>query len=160
PYINLDNTPFYPVEKTREWEPAVDGQGRSYPRRAGISSFGFGGANVHVVLEEYLAHDTAPRARPNGPYAIVLSAKNADRLRANAARLLAHLRNHPEEDVADVAYTLQVGRDLMPERMALIVASAQELIERLQAYLDGDAETAGVRQSSVRRKADIVTTDA
>ncbi|WP_460732697.1 SDR family NAD(P)-dependent oxidoreductase [Lysobacter tyrosinilyticus] len=160
PYINLDNTPFYPVEKTKDWEPAVDGQGRAYPRRAGISSFGFGGANVHVVLEEYLADDTAPRARPNGPYAIVLSAKNADRLRANAARLLAHLRNHQEEDVADVAYTLQVGRDVMPERMALIVASAQELIERLQAYVDGDTATAGVRQSSVRRKADIVTTDA
>ncbi|MGH8077475.1 MAG: beta-ketoacyl synthase N-terminal-like domain-containing protein, partial [Lysobacter sp.] len=160
PYINLDNTPFYPVEKTKDWEPAVDEQGRAHPRRAGISSFGFGGANVHVVLEEYLADDTAPRARPNGPYVIVLSAKNADRLRANAARLLAHLRNHPEEDVADVAYTLQVGRDVMPERMALIVASVQELIERLQAYVDGDAATAGVRQSSVRRKADIVTTDA
>jgi acyl transferase domain-containing protein/tryptophanase/acyl carrier protein len=160
PYINLDNTPFYPVEKTKDWEPAVDEQGRAHPRRAGISSFGFGGANVHVVLEEYLADDTTPRARPAGQYPIVLSAKNADRLRANATRLLAHLRNHPEEDIADVAYTLQVGRDVMPERMALIVASVQELIERLQAYVDGDAATAGVRQSSVRRKAEIVTTDA
>lgn len=159
PYINLDNTPFYPVEKTKAWEPAIDGQGRAHPRRAGISSFGFGGANVHVVLEEYL-DDATPRARPNGPYAIVLSAKNADRLRANAARLLAHLRDHPEEDIADVAYTLQVGRDVMPERMALVVASAQELIERLQAYVDGDTAAAGVRQSSVRRKADIVATDA
>lgn len=160
PYINLDNTPFYPVEKTKDWEPAVDEQGRAFPRRAGISSFGFGGANVHVVLEEYIGDDTAPRARPNGPYPIVLSAKNADRLLANATRLLAHLRSHPEEDVADIAYTLQVGRDVMPERMALIVTSVQELIERLQAYVEGDAATAGVRQSSVRRKADIVTTDA
>jgi len=159
PYINLDNTPFYPVEKTKDWEPALDGQGRAHPRRAGISSFGFGGANVHVVLEEYLADDAA-RARPAGPYPIVLSAKNADRLRANAARLLAHLRDHPQEDIADVAYTLQVGRDVMPERMALVVASAQELIERLQAYVDGDAAAAGVRQASVRRKADIVATDA
>ena len=159
PYINLDNTPFYPVEKTKDWEPALDAQGRAHPRRAGISSFGFGGANVHVVLEEYLADDAA-RARPGGPYSIVLSAKNADRLRANAARLLAHLRDHPQEDIADVAYTLQVGRDVMPERMGLIVASAQELIERLQAYVDGDAEAAGVRQASVRRKADIVATDA
>ncbi|WP_158549190.1 SDR family NAD(P)-dependent oxidoreductase [Lysobacter silvisoli] len=160
PYINLDTTPFYPVEKTKEWEPAVDGQGRVHPRRAGISSFGFGGANVHVVLEEYLADEAAPRARPSGPYAFVLSAKNADRLRANAERLLAHLRSHPEEDLADVAYTLQVGRDVMPERMALIAASMQELTERLQAYVDGDAAAAGVRQSSVRRKADIGTTDA
>ncbi|MBD8525904.1 SDR family NAD(P)-dependent oxidoreductase [Pseudomarimonas arenosa] len=160
PYINLDNTPFYPVAKTQAWAPAVDEQGRAYPRRAGISSFGFGGANVHVVLEEYLEDDTVPRARPNGPYAIVLSAKNADRLRANASRLLAHLQSQPEQDIADVAYTLQVGRDPMPERMALVVASMQELIERLQAYVDGDADRSGVRQSSVRRKADIVNIDA
>ena len=156
PYINLDNTPFYPVEKTKDWEPAVDDQGRPFPRRAGISSFGFGGANVHVVLEEYIEPPTVSAARPTGPCLIVLSAKTADRLRANAERLLAHLVAAPDADtLADVAYTLQVGRDPMPERMGLIVDSMQDLIERLQRFVQGDAEGAGVRQASVRRKADI-----
>lgn len=158
PYINLDNTPFYPVEKTKDWEAAVDDQGRPFPRRAGISSFGFGGANVHVVLEEYIEPPTVSAARPAGPSLIVLSAKTADRLRANAERLLAHLVAGPDADtLADVAYTLQVGRDPMPERMGLIVDSMQDLIERLQRFVQGDAEAAGVSQASVRRKADIGT---
>ena len=158
PYINLDNTPFYPVEKTKDWEPAVDDQGRPFPRRAGISSFGFGGANVHIVLEEYIEPPTVAAARPTGPCLIVLSAKAADRLRANAERLLAHLVAGPDTDtLADVAYTLQVGRDPMPERMGLVVDSMQDLIERLQRFVQGDVEGAGVKQASFRRKADIGT---
>ncbi len=159
PYINLDNTPFYPVEKTKDWEPALDDQGRPFPRRAGISSFGFGGANVHVVLEEYIEPPTVSAARPTGPSLIVLSAKTADRLRANAERLLAYLVAAPDaaDTLADVAYTLQVGRDPMPERMGLVVDSMQDLIERLQRFVQGDAEGAGVKLASVRRKADIGT---
>ena len=161
PYINLDNTPFYPVEKTKDWEPAVDDQGRQFPRRAGISSFGFGGANVHIVLEEYIEPPTVSAARPAGPFLIVLSAKTADRLRANAGRLLAHLVAGPDADtLADVAYTLQVGRDPMPERMGLVVASMQDLIERLQRFVQGDADGADVRLASVRRKVDIGTVAA
>jgi polyketide synthase PksN len=159
PYINLDNTPFYPVAKTQDWAPALDEQGRPYPRRAGISSFGFGGANVHVVLEEYIDAQARASARPAGPHLIVLSAKTADRLRANAGRLLAHLSKGTDDDLADIAYTLQVGRDAMNERMGLIVDSTQALIERLQAYVDGDAEKADIKQASVRRKSDIKPTD-
>lgn len=159
PYINLDNTPFYPVEKTRDWEAAVDDDGRPLPRRAGISSFGFGGANVHIVLEEYAEEEGRSRARPGGPHLILLSAKTGDRLRANARRLLDYLRKDPDADLADVAYTLQIGRDAMSERVGLIVATSAELIERLQALVDGDDATARALRGSVRRKSDIRTTD-
>jgi polyketide synthase PksN len=160
PYINLDNTPFYPVEKTKDWEAAVDDQGRPFPRRAGISSFGFGGANVHIVLEEHHEIDLIARDRPSGPNLILVSAKTVDSLTANAQRLLAHLRNHPDEDLADIAYTLQVGRDAMPERLGLIAETIQDLIERLQSYVDGDDLAAGAKRASVRRKADIGTVAA
>lgn len=160
PYINLDNSPFYPVAKTQDWEPALDDQGRPFPRRAGISSFGFGGANVHIVLEEYLDAQARSNARPAGPHLIVLSAKTADRLRANAGRLLAHLSKGTDDDLADIAYTLQIGRDAMPERMGLIVDSTQALIERLQAFVDGDEAKADVKLGSVRRKSDVKPTDA
>lgn len=160
PYINLDNTPFYPVAKTQAWEPALDEQGRPCPRRAGISSFGFGGANVHVVLEEFVDAQARASSRPAGPHLIVLSAKTADRLRANAGRLLAHLSKGTDDDLADIAYTLQIGRDAMPERMGLVVASTQELIERLQAFLDGDASKADAKLGTVRRKSDAKPVDA
>lgn len=159
PYINLDNSPFYPVDKTRDWLPALDDQGKPYPLRAGISSFGFGGANVHAVLEEYPVDVDTARARPSGPYLFVLSAKTSDRLKANTARLIAHLNRHPDEDLADLAYTLQVGRDAMPERLGLVADSHAALVERLQAFVDGDAEGAGVRLGSVRRKSDIRATE-
>jgi acyl transferase domain-containing protein/tryptophanase/acyl carrier protein len=160
PYINLDNTPFYPVAKTQDWEPALDDQGRPYPRRAGISSFGFGGANVHIVLEEYLDAQARSDARPAGPHLIVLSAKTAERLRANAGRLLAHLSKGTDDDLADIAYTLQIGRDAMPERLGLIVDSTEALVARLQAFVDGDDATADVKQASVRRKSDVKPVDA
>jgi polyketide synthase PksN len=160
PYINLDNTPFYPVTKTQPWEPALDEQGRAYPRRAGISSFGFGGANVHVVLEEYIDAQARASARPAGPHLIVLSAKTADRLRANAGRLLAHLSKGAGDDLADIAYTLQVGRDAMNERMGLIATSREELIDRLQAFVDGDEARADAKRGTVRRKSEVKPTDA
>ncbi|NOT89833.1 MAG: SDR family NAD(P)-dependent oxidoreductase [Lysobacter sp.] len=160
PYINLDNTPFYPVEKTKPWDVILDDNGTPYPRRAGISSFGFGGANVHIVLEEYPDTDATLRQSPKGPYLILVSAKHEDRLRANAERLLAHLDKEERINLADVAYTLQIGRDVMPERMGLIVDSKDELIDRLRAYVGGDAAGANVKLASVRRKADIGTTDA
>ena len=160
PYINLDNSPFYPVAKTKPWEPALDEQGRPYPRRAGISSFGFGGANVHIVLEEFLDAQATSDPRPAGPHLVVLSAKTPDRLRANAARLLSHLSKGTDDDLADIAYTLQVGRDAMPERMGLVVDSIETLVARLQAYIDGDDAAADVKQASVRRKSDAKPVDA
>jgi polyketide synthase PksN len=53
PLIELNDTPFYLLRESREWSAFTDSHGRSQPRRAGVSSFGFGGANAHVLIEEY-----------------------------------------------------------------------------------------------------------
>ncbi|HBL29312.1 MAG TPA: hypothetical protein DD490_20975, partial [Acidobacteria bacterium] len=78
------------------------------PRRAGVSSFAIGGVNAHVIVEE------APPVPPGDPASdrqlLLLSAKTETALDAATERLARHLREHPEVDLADVAYTLQVGR--------------------------------------------------
>ncbi|HYC89890.1 MAG TPA: SDR family NAD(P)-dependent oxidoreductase [Thermoanaerobaculia bacterium] len=136
PYINLKGTPFYIANRLTPWDASRAEDGTLLPRRAGVSSFGFGGANAHVVLEEYIP---APRpAVADAPRLIVLSAKNDDRLKAYARSLLAYLGTHAV-DLADLAYTLQVGRDEMQERLALVVANIEDLKQKLQDVIHGVA---------------------
>ncbi|HEY7213359.1 MAG TPA: type I polyketide synthase, partial [Thermoanaerobaculia bacterium] len=125
PQIDFANSPFFVNAAAREWE--TDGA----PRRAGVSSFGMGGTNVHMILEE------APAPRPGGPsrpwQLLPLSAKTPTALDASAARLADHLRAHPEQDLADVAYTLQAGRRTFDHRLALICRGREDALATLTA---------------------------
>ena len=150
PYISLKGSPFYIVDRLRPWDAPKDESGNTLPRRAGVSAFGWGGANAHVVLEEYI-HTEPPRIdAPEQPQLVVLSAKNVERLRAYAASLLAHIQKHSVE-LADLAYTLQVGRDAWDERLGLIVSSMHELQEKLRAYLAGDSMIEGLHRGRAIR---------
>ncbi|WP_199181286.1 type I polyketide synthase, partial [Chromobacterium alticapitis] len=140
PYIDLADSPFYVVQENRPWQAMTDEQDRAMPLRAGISSFGFGGVNAHVVLEEYQApEDHTGQAQP-GVSAIVLSAKDEERLRDQAAQLLAAIEEgrYQEADLPDIAYTLQVGRDAMNARLACTASSLAALADKLRRYLGGD----------------------
>ncbi len=134
PYINLKGSSLYIVDKTKDWEAVKDDQGNFLPRRAGVSSFGFGGANSHIVLEEYIPKENQSTAKSEGPHIIVLSAKTEDRLKVYAKLLFDHVEKH-EDNLTDLAFTLQVGRDEMAERLGLVVNSIQQLKEKLYVYL-------------------------
>ncbi|WP_162472161.1 type I polyketide synthase, partial [Paenibacillus maysiensis] len=119
PHIDFGTTPFRVQRELEAWmRPSVtlNGQTREYPRIAGLSSFGAGGSNAHVIVEEYRspgdnAADEAATVR--GTALIVLSAKNGERLREQAKRLLSHIQAGQVTDgqLAAAAYTLQVGRE-------------------------------------------------
>ncbi|TWI44010.1 polyketide synthase PksN [Pseudoduganella flava] len=152
PYIDLQGSPFYIVDKTVPWQAPRGADGTTLPRRAGVSSFGWGGANAHIVLEEYV-----PPARaghdPQGALPIVLSAKNADRLRDHAANLLAWLERH-DVALADLAYTLQAGRDAMSERLGFTAASLDEVRSKLHAFVQADGAVPGVLHGRAGRGKD------
>ena len=103
--------------------------GSDLPRRAGVSSFGFGGVNAHVVIEEYIPQDlaepqiaiTPQNPAGSSPVIIVLSAKNEERLKEQAQRILIAIKEQGFSDanLTDLAYTLQVGREAMEERIAI-----------------------------------------
>ncbi|WP_308159058.1 SDR family NAD(P)-dependent oxidoreductase [Amycolatopsis magusensis] len=126
PLIRIEGTRFSPVLESREWP--SDGV-----RRAGVSSFGFGGVNSHVVLEE-----AGPMAltSANGPQLVVLSARTADRLRAYAAEV-ADFLGETSADLDSLAYTSQVGRVPMTERLAVVATSVPELRDALAAFVAG-----------------------
>ncbi|HET8887713.1 MAG TPA: SDR family NAD(P)-dependent oxidoreductase, partial [Candidatus Angelobacter sp.] len=151
PYINLKGTPFYIADKLTPWEAMTGADGLPIPRRAGVSSFGFGGANAHIVLEEYVPPKRQPSVRPQGPQLIVLSAKNEDRLRAYVQSMQAYLEKESVE-LGDFAYTLQVGRDEMIERLALVAASTEDLKEKFAVILNGEMPKDCYR-NNIRNKA-------
>ncbi|HWU88257.1 MAG TPA: SDR family NAD(P)-dependent oxidoreductase, partial [Kofleriaceae bacterium] len=161
PYIDLAGSPFYIVRETQPWNTPHDRHGRALPRRAGVSSFGFGGVNAHVVLEEYRGPQAPPAASAlDRPAIIVLSAKNQERLRDYARQLLAHLdvRACSPHDLASIAYTLQVGREAMEHRLALLANDGDELRAKLAAYLEGPERGAldGCWVGQVRRDKDTL----
>ena len=89
PSINLQDSPLYVVSQSKQWEPSVDERGELLPRCAGVNSFGFGGVNAHVLLEEYLPASLEPERANGKPQIVVLSAKSKDRLRVYAEQLLS-----------------------------------------------------------------------
>ncbi|MGG1946945.1 SDR family NAD(P)-dependent oxidoreductase [Trinickia sp. NRRL B-1857] len=150
PRIDLEGSPFYVVDMDRPWERLSDAVGMALPRRAGVSSFGFGGVNAHVVLEEYLPPDDARvTASFDGPVVAVLSARDEERLRDHARQLLAHLER-TDAHLADMAYTLQVGREAMGTRLAVVVASTEQLREKLARYLRGETAIEGLYAGDVK----------
>ena len=143
PRIRLEDSPFYIVEKTQEWETKKDKLGKQLPRRAGVSSFGFGGVNAHVVIEEYLDNKSETIGSDSEnlkSFLVVLSAKTEDRLKEAAKNLHNFLTGNrgPETvNLQKVAYILQVGREAMDERLAFVVADKEELEQKFLDYLLG-----------------------
>ncbi|MFF2024240.1 SDR family NAD(P)-dependent oxidoreductase [Streptomyces sp. NPDC058171] len=139
PHIDFSRTPFRLQRSAEPWL-APDG-----PLRAGLSSFGAGGVNVHLVVEEApttprTAEDTAGR-----PHLIVLSGRDAADLRDYAGRLRSALSAGPGHRIADLAFTLQVGRQPQDERLAYPVTDLPHLLATLELIADGrSAEVAGL----------------
>ncbi|WP_437836519.1 SDR family NAD(P)-dependent oxidoreductase [Sorangium sp. So ce1153] len=155
PYIRLEGSPFYLVRETRDWPELRDREGRAAPRRAGVSSFGVGGANAHVVLEQYVAPAREASRAPaeERPALIVLSARDDDRLREQARQLLREVADRPytDGDLTDIAHTLQLGRDAMEHRLAFTAVSVAQLRERLSAFLEGKAAAFGLHHGAAKR---------
>jgi amino acid adenylation domain-containing protein len=163
PYLKLEGAPFEVVRKTTPWPRLREANGRELPRRAGISAFGFGGSNAHVVIEEYMPADApAADAPPQGPVAIVLSARSQEQL-ADCARLLHdELEGRRDADLPGIAFTLQTCRDAMEHRLAFIAGSIGEVRARLAAFLSGapDDRVATGRVKANREMLALLDSDA
>lgn len=155
PHIDFAKSPFVVNQSLRSWEqPVIDG--RKVPRIAGISSFGAGGSNAHMIVEEYPV--TAPAPMTVRPVAILLSARTVDQLQQKALDLLDFVREQLSGiDLVAMAYTLQVGREAMEERLGFVVSSAEQLVETLQSYVAGEQRIEDVHQGQVKRSREALS---
>ncbi|WP_445629022.1 SDR family NAD(P)-dependent oxidoreductase [Nostoc sp. DSM 114167] len=152
PQIDFANSPFYINAKLAEWKTG------STPRRAGVSSLGIGGTNAHIILEEAPGGEqgsspslrdaarTAPfdfaqgkslsdrgaREQARKYQLLVVSAKTSSALETTTANLANHLQQHPELNLADIAYTLQVGRAEFNHRRVLVCEDIEDAVSALQ----------------------------
>ncbi|TRX76729.1 type I polyketide synthase [Pseudomonas mangiferae] len=149
PRLDLEHSPFRLQRELSDWpqpEAEEGGVGHPGPRRACLSAFGAGGSNAHLILEEYprqaeRADDGIDRGRAGTPFLVPLSARNASSLHQGVARLVRHLDRHPDLRLDDLAYTLQVGREAMEWRLAILAhhpaGLRQTLADVLQALEAG-----------------------
>ncbi|KDN19611.1 beta-ketoacyl synthase N-terminal-like domain-containing protein [Amycolatopsis rifamycinica] len=133
PEVDLAGGPCYVPVKAAGW-PEV-------PRRvAGVSAFGMGGTNVHVIVEE--APAPGRRVTADGPHVLPVSAGDRQALRESLAALRDRLATDPP-DLADAAYTLAVGRRELAERAAVVATTAAEAVEALDELLAEGTDVAG-----------------
>ncbi|PSB54773.1 beta-ketoacyl synthase [Chamaesiphon polymorphus CCALA 037] len=130
PQIDFANSPFYVNTQLTEWAT------NSTPRRAGVSSFGFGGTNVHAILEEAPPLDPVT-SEPRAYQLLALSAKTATALDRSTVNLSDRLQHATDLNLADVAYTLQVGRWALEHRRIAVVSSLEDAVEVFSA---GDSD--------------------
>ncbi len=112
PALGLDGSALWVPSAAKAWDP-IDGV-----RRGGVSAFGIGGTNAHVVVEE--APPPPPRRRRRSPELIVVSAKTEQAARESVERVAAFVASAEPGDLGDIAHTLRTGRTPLPWRAAFV----------------------------------------
>lgn len=143
-YIHLEDTPFYIVRENQRWEHLRDKKGNIIPRRAGISSFGFGGTNAHIIVEEPSDFSGfIDKKDDNEEKIMILSAKTKEALKMEAEQLLEYLKGESTDilNIYDLSYTLQSVRGDMKERWGVSVRNLPEFIDKLSEYVLNDHKT-------------------
>jgi acyl transferase domain-containing protein len=125
PAIDFANSPFYVQQTLGGWQP-TNGQ-----RVAGVSSFGIGGTNAHMIIEE--APPPTPADKSRSWQLLPVSAKTPTALERATDRLAEFLAGHREYNLADVAFTLQEGRKAFAYRRVVVTDRVEDAIKLLQA---------------------------
>ena len=141
PNINFDETPFYVPQKLEKWNTNVDNNGKRKMRIAGISAFGAGGSNVHLIVSEYNNTNRIEKKKKNdeGYYIIFISAQTKKSLLAYVNKLKNYIiKNKNNLKIEDISYTLLSCREVLKERMAFGVEDIDDLINKLDRFEVGE----------------------
>ncbi|RRS06556.1 amino acid adenylation domain-containing protein [Pseudoalteromonas sp. J010] len=154
PHIDFAATPFVVNQTLTDWrQPVINGQ--TLPRTAGISSFGAGGSNGHMIVQEYIAPEFS--CRSSASVLVLLSARTTTQLQQMVVNLSTFVTDNQDNiDLPSLAYTLQVGREAMAERLALVVNSVAQLQQKLGQLADESVELSHVYRGRIVKLKDRV----
>lgn len=153
-YIQLEGTPFEIAHKSRDWETTAN-----QPRVAGVSSFGFGGVNSHIILEEF--QEAPQKAEEKNTInhhkmLLVISAHDDEGLTQYVSQYKNFIKTVDQDTktLARIAYTLQVGRSEMQERVAFVVDSFEDWSQQITTFLEEQEPSPNdkIFRGSVNRK--------
>ncbi|MEO0966942.1 MAG: type I polyketide synthase [Cyanobacteria bacterium J06639_18] len=125
PQIDFENSPFYVNSKLSDWK------SNGTPLRAGVSSFGIGGTNAHIILEEAPVLTASKNSRSK--HLLLISAKTSSALETATTNLGNHLKEHPDINLPDVAYTLALGRRAFNHRRMVVIEDLQDTVKVLES---------------------------
>lgn len=127
PLIKIENTPFHLATKREIWKTK-----QNKPRHAGVSSFGLGGTNVHLILEEYQS-EKREEAEENNWFLFALSAKTKEALQNRISDLQNYInKNKTSIILGDLSYTLMCGREHLEHRIVLVANSLEDVCDKLK----------------------------
>lgn len=133
PYIDFAGSPVYIVDRLLPWNTDI------YPRRCGVSSFGFSGTNCHVVMEEAPVFE-APATEHKARHIFTLSARSEKALTNLVRDYAQYLENDPGARLGDICNTANKGRSHYPHRLAVICEDIRELSEKIRSVLSAGLE--------------------
>lgn len=148
--IDFDRLPFSVVQSSQKWRKKESNE----PLLAGLSSFGAGGSNAHIIVQEHIDAEATSQDSTE-PSMVVLSAKTAAQLNTQIENLKRYIDEH-SVSLQALAYTLQIGRDMMDERFAVSVQSISQLSQTLAEYLDKPDEYGAWNRGNTKQHRDIM----
>ena len=155
PQIPFSSTPFAVQRALSPWtRPVLQMNGTSgpVPRRAAINSFGVGGANAHIIVEEPPASEVRSSAAERTAHILAVSARSDDSLKRRLTGVTHLLEEQTDASIADVCFSANTGRRHLDRRVAVTARSREEMIDALRQIASGQ-EPAGSLQGTVSRSA-------
>lgn len=141
PYIETQNSPFYIPQENQKWEGIIDETGK---RKwiAGVSSFGFGGTNAHIIMEAFDEPKGKKKSISGDQFLFPISNETEEGLHRYVKKMADYIQEeritNGEDTFADIAGVLQGGRRNCRCRVAFIAQSKSQLLEKMSAYLQGE----------------------
>ena len=133
PHFNFDDSPFYVQDKLKKWD-------SNKPLIIGISSFGIGGTNAHVIIEEPPSLKVSGDYTSEWPELVLLSAGSPYSLDRRKSDLVEHIRHNPDVKLSEIAYTLATGRSSMRYRSYVVARNASDITGDKVNFIDGKSD--------------------